>query len=293
MHRAWTGVTTAAAMLLFVSRSSAADARAEALYREAQRAAQVGDYGLACKKFDASQAAEPAPGTLLNVADCREREQKLVAAHEALASALALFSASDPRIAFAQERLANLDARLAQVTVHATRDARVEIDGKTARADTGVALEPGVHLIRVTAADHAEVTETVELAAGERREVDGKGAASLAAAPPPPTKNAGTPLRPLQIAMWSSFSVALVATTVGTFAGIRTIQLGHDADGNCNALGCNDAGLDAERQGRTFSAISTVSFVAAGAAIATGIICLVVDRNHRTVAAGSRFGFAF
>ena len=45
---------------------------AEMLFREGRHAADMGNFALACEKFEASHKVQPAPGTLLNLADCEE-----------------------------------------------------------------------------------------------------------------------------------------------------------------------------------------------------------------------------
>src|SRR5947207_15862051 len=45
---------------------------AEALFREGRDAVKMGEYEIACPKFEESQRLDPANGTLLNLALCEE-----------------------------------------------------------------------------------------------------------------------------------------------------------------------------------------------------------------------------
>src|SRR5580658_9143228 len=105
---------------------------AEELFRQGRAAAEAGDFATACDRFAASEKLEPAPGTLLNVADCEQHLDKLVSAEEHFELAASGFSRADPRRAFVVRRVAEIEKRMAHVTVHASalpEGAQVTRDG--------------------------------------------------------------------------------------------------------------------------------------------------------------------
>src|SRR5215475_3725385 len=53
---------------------------AEALFREGRKLMKRQSYAAACDKFEASERLEPAIGTELNLADCRQRNGQLASA---------------------------------------------------------------------------------------------------------------------------------------------------------------------------------------------------------------------
>src|SRR5688572_14112375 len=86
-------------------------AAAEALYRAGRDAAKKGDWDSACAKFAESQRLDPAPGTLLNLADCEERRGLIASAWTHYVEAEHQFKPHDTRIKFARERAATLDKK--------------------------------------------------------------------------------------------------------------------------------------------------------------------------------------
>src|SRR5262245_33924838 len=55
-------------------------AAAEALFKEGRAASERRDYDVACAKFRESERMDPAPGTLLNLAECEENRNNLATA---------------------------------------------------------------------------------------------------------------------------------------------------------------------------------------------------------------------
>src|SRR5512140_1442198 len=91
-------VAVALALATSLAGSSArADDTAESLYREGRRAAVAKDWDLACKKLKESMDREPAPGTILNLADCEENRGHLLAAIAGYQAAAARFKPGDER----------------------------------------------------------------------------------------------------------------------------------------------------------------------------------------------------
>jgi hypothetical protein len=123
-----------------VAHAQADGAAAEQLFRDGKRLMKEGKFGEACEAFATSQKLEPSVGTLMNLADCREKNGQL-------ASAWGLFleverttrsdAASAPLGAKARERAGAIEPRLSYLTISVPKESNV--DGLTiARNDTDV-----------------------------------------------------------------------------------------------------------------------------------------------------------
>ena len=94
-----------AAAAAFVALPTSAHAQdADKLFKEARRLVEAGDYAHACPMFAESERLEPAPGTLLNLADCEKNVGQLVSAQEHYRLAASGFPKNDPRRAFCAKR---------------------------------------------------------------------------------------------------------------------------------------------------------------------------------------------
>src|SRR5688500_1084042 len=60
--------------------AQSASAEAEQLFRDGKRLMKEGKYDEACVAFEASQKADPATSTLLNIADCYEKAGRIASA---------------------------------------------------------------------------------------------------------------------------------------------------------------------------------------------------------------------
>src|SRR5687768_5276645 len=90
---------------------------ADALFREGREAMKAGDLLIACEKLKESQRLDPAPGTLLNLAECEEKRGRLAIAWEHARRALDTMAQSDERVAMASARVAALELRLPRLTI--------------------------------------------------------------------------------------------------------------------------------------------------------------------------------
>ena len=106
-----------------VARADVAQDRAAELFDEGQRLIVAGKVDEACAKFAASFAVDPAVGTKLNLADCSERQGKLLAALalfeevELEAARTGADKVSQARLVLARERIALLARKLAKVQI--------------------------------------------------------------------------------------------------------------------------------------------------------------------------------
>jgi hypothetical protein len=311
----------------------AADTQAEQLYRAGQKAVAAQDWAGACTDFRASEAREHAPGTVLNLAVCEEKLGQLVQAKAHFEIAAKEFRRRDPRIGYATRLAAAIDLRIPRLTMHLAPtlppDATLERDGapvdlsplrQAGAAGQTVALDPGVHVLVVRAAGHADAHLDVKLPEAAREEItlaagpltDTGAAAALAPAPPPssalapvapsaftttspaggaaagaPSADGGSSLRGLGIA---ATAVGGAGLAFGFIAGAITLSKKSSADSNCSSTTCNAAGAAAESSGQTWSAVSTAGVVAGAAILATGITLIIVSPRDGDRSAGAAVG---
>src|SRR5262249_30335548 len=118
--RAAIGVAT----LFFVRAAWADDSqiRAQALFDEGRRLMDAKSYALACPKFAASQKLDPGAGTLLNLADCYDKNGQTASAWATFdeAAAEATKSGHLDWAAQARDRAAALEPTLARLTISVT-----------------------------------------------------------------------------------------------------------------------------------------------------------------------------
>jgi hypothetical protein len=153
-------------------------AAAEALFKEARVLSDAGKLDEACPKYEASYKLDPAPGTLLNLASCSERQGKTATAWSQYVETARVFRrrGDERRALFADGQAAKLEPSLAYATVRAAALA----EGETLRRD-GVELsaaglgaklpiDPGEHTIVASAPGRKSATVTFTAVA--KRTVD-------------------------------------------------------------------------------------------------------------------------
>lgn len=169
------------ALALIATRSFAADpvgdrrAAAEQLFLEGRKDVERGAVDEGCSKLARSQSLDPSAGTLLNLADCYERQGKIATAWSSFREAAR--AASDRKRAdweeLAEARARALEPRLSKIVVvvsaDAPRDLRVIVDDvELPREAFGAAVprEVGSHRIEATASGY--LSWKSEVALGER-----------------------------------------------------------------------------------------------------------------------------
>ncbi|MDB5220425.1 MAG: hypothetical protein JWO86_8352 [Myxococcaceae bacterium] len=195
-------------LLLFVSAASAATSAAriaraggaqeqqlaQALFDEARRLMDRKRYGEACPKLAESQRLDPGGGTLLNLAICHEKEGKLATAKNDYDEALAVAvkDGRKDRQLIARERLAALEKSVPRISVVVplssdTEGLEVKLDGLVLRhAAWGVAtpVDPGAHVIEVTAPSRTPWTTSIVVEAAQKKSVDVPALALIPTLPP-------------------------------------------------------------------------------------------------------------
>jgi tetratricopeptide (TPR) repeat protein len=125
-----------AAMLVLSAKDiEAQGVAAEALFREAKALMASSRYAEACEAFRGSYEKEPLPTTLVNLADCREKNGELASAWAYFleSARLAARSNQDELAEVARSRAAAIEPRLSRVTLAVPSDAAA--DGLTITRD--------------------------------------------------------------------------------------------------------------------------------------------------------------
>lgn len=313
-----------ALVILAAAEPSRADARdpaaAEALFEEGRRAMDAKRFSEACDKFAESQRLDPAAGTLVNLAACRERTGELALAWEAWRQALQLLPSDDKRrpevarrVATAEARVPRLAIRLAPAAPGNSSIRRDGIEVGPAARGSFIPVNPGEHEIVVEAPGRAERRYRVQLAEAERKTLevepgDPSASAETRSAPPPPppsirverhpappsrTADTGRTARTVGYVLGG---VGLTGLVVGGVSGALALGKKNDMDAQCaerqGELRCSDAGLDAARSGNRWANVSTVSFAVGALALGAGAYLVLTngppERSSVGVVMGTR-----
>jgi hypothetical protein len=249
-------------------------AAAETLFRQGRAAADSGDYQLACQKFRESNRLDPAPGTVLNIADCEEKLGHIATAWTLFREVTQKLPPSDERSALAAQRSGALEPRLPKLSVHLAAGAppgsRVFRDGvelRGASLDTALPVDPGAHRLEVRADGRETSTVQIQIAEREKRTQTVAAGAELA------ESSAAGSTGSSSKRTWGYVlgGVGIAGIGVGAVTGIMVLGKKSTVDDNCDAQKrCNSTGLDAADSGKTLGTISGASFIIGGVALAAG-----------------------
>ena len=275
-------------------------ATAEDLYQQGMALLKQAKWAEAAAKLEESNRIDPAPGTTVNLADCYEHMGRLASAWTLFVDAATVFSRRtppDPRADKAKARAEALYPKLARLTVEAPEGVRglpglvVKRDGVevgAAQLGTGIAVDPGTHVIEVSApgkkpwtkdvkveGDAAKVTVTIgplEDAPKGANETGGAGAGDGA--------SGGTGEWPWQKKAALGVGAAGVAGLVaGAVTGGLALTKAGDLSKECSAGDphlCTVNGVALASDAKTMATVSTLGFAAGGVLAAAGIVLWIV-----------------
>jgi hypothetical protein len=148
---------------------------AEALYEEARALMKQGKLDQACPKLKQSYDLDPGGGTLLNLAECYEKQGKLASAWSSFneARVQAQRDARPERVEYAKKHIAAIEPKLSKITIEVPSDAttpglRVLLDGAelgSAAWNVGVPIDPGMHELAASAPSKLSFDKKFEIAA--------------------------------------------------------------------------------------------------------------------------------
>jgi hypothetical protein len=277
--------------------------RADETFHAGRELMKDGKLTEACPKFEESQKADPASGTLLALAYCQELSGLLASSHaNYLAAAdLAAKEGQAERQKAAGERAEALSKRVSTLTIlvppQLSRQAglRVRRDGieldRTAY-DVRIPLNGGTHAIEVTApgrerwagvvtlqteADH-KTLQLPDLEAEQSNFIEMSGPRRGAPARAPIESPAVRRMRQASVGFGLGAAVGVgLGVTFGLAAKSRNDA--SNRDGHCDATGCDAYGADRRESALDAARVATWSFAAAGALGATALILYFKAEN--------------
>jgi len=266
-------------------------AQADAFFREGRALMSDGKFAQACGKFSESQRLDPAPGTLVNLALCHEKEGKTASAWAEFNEVAERPGDDRARTPFARGRSQDLEKRLSRVRVRVDRpapDEVVTIDGRPHGAvawGSALPLDPGEHFIEAVAPGKKGWRLSVRLESGPSLIEVAVPMLDDAPAPlvsPAPETHPTAPMAPQErgSAKTAGFivgAVGIAAIGVGSYFGLRTLGKKSDADDLCPTNRCaGDPRItELDDSARSSALVSTIAFGAGIAALAAGALLVL------------------
>jgi hypothetical protein len=269
-------------------------AAAEALFDEGRRLMAKGDYAHACPKLEASQKLDPGVGTMLNLADCHEKNGKTASAWAQFREAISAAhqAGSFEREEIARTRAHDLEAKLSYLTIETWKGQTVQVTRDDEPIDaavlgTAIPVDPGSHVISASAAGKRSWSTTVKVGeAGDHVSVavpilpDGEpdSTGTFASGGNSGTKDAvAAPSNTQRIVAVVVGGVGVVGLGIGTVFGLNAASKWSDAKASCDHT-CNDGLADDAKSSAT---ISTIGFAVGIAGIAGGLaLWLTAPKSH-------------
>jgi serine/threonine-protein kinase len=306
-RRALAGAAIAAFALLTTG-AHAADPQATKLFNQGVKLFERGETAAACEKFSASYEIDPAPGTLFNLASCREKLGDASGAHRAyvdLAKRAEAAGKAD-RAAAMRQKAAALEAKLPTIAFGAANRAgvtRITVDGAVVPPEkwsTPQPIEDGKHRIQfATDRDGKTVDVTVPATGSITIDIPLLESAPpppppppIAAPPPPPPRTtvpadtgSGNAHSPIAYVLGGA---GIVAIGVGTYFGISAIGSHNDSLSACPNHACSSSDAlgrasDAHDASQSSALVSTIAIGAGLALVAGGVTVYILSSKHKEV----------
>jgi serine/threonine-protein kinase len=300
---------------LFPSRAAAADppllsldldpraVAAEALFDQGRRLSGAGRYAEACARFIDSERLDHGVGTLLNLADCYEKNGQTASARAGFRAvvAAAIAEQQPDRERIAWDREIALLPTLARLTITPPRSglppgSEVHRDGillHRALWGAPVPVDPGDHVIVVSAPGKVDYATTVHVPRQAAITITARIPALRSRPAPPPVAPAPVlappPSRhPRATAGLVLMGLSGAGVAVGTIFGVRALGLKGDAGPHCKNDSCDEVGTSLRADAGVAGTASSIAFAASAATLAAGLVLYVTapPRSGITVSAG-------
>jgi hypothetical protein len=258
-------------------------AAAEALFRDGRALYDQGKYPEACAKLAESERLDPAPGTLLNLGGCYEKNGQTASAWATFKEAIAASQVKGRTdwVDLARTRAAALEPTLSRLTIAVASKA----DGLTITRDganvgsaewgTPIPVDPGSHAVDAQAPHRKPSHQSVNVPSGGASitvtvaELD--PADEGGTAPAPETTSDGSTQRTIGLVLGG---LGIVGIGVGTAFGVTAMSKENDAtQHDCDATNhCNSQGVQLGKDAQSAATASTIAFAVGGVALAGGVL---------------------
>lgn len=311
-----TGFAIIAALSLAATSAAAQEptvdnrARAQQLFESALAEAEQGDFAHACPKFLASQAADPKASTLLNLANCYEKNGQTASAWGAYREAESLARKTNHADweANAKSHAAALEPRLNRLTIAVGEPSKIPglvvmRDGaKLEAGEWGVSIpvDPGAHVINTSADGYITVEKRVEV-----KDADATFDVPVLEKVPPPPPEAGPPVfvpppgfpkgdKPIPKSHWSGMEiVGLTSAGIGAMGiaagGLLAVVAASNYDAasaHCNngTKGCDAASVRTADKAYDTAALATVAMISGAVLLGAGALLILFSPSEKKLA---------
>lgn len=281
-----------------VAAQSKDPAAAEALFREGRALSDAGDIAGACAKFRESDRLDPAVGTTFNIADCEERLGRLARAWTLFDEVAQRLPPGDKRRPVAQQRAAALEPRLPKLSIRlaasapsGTRVVRDGVELGAASLGTPLPVDPGQHVVVVSAPGRAD--RSFDLIVSEREiralEVDvGEPRTTNAGALDQPHVEAPADSGGSRTLGYVLGGIGVAGFVTSAITGVLLLQKKSTVDEHCDAdKRCDAEGLAATRSGKTLGIVTTVGLVTGVVGVGAGTYLILSAGSPRDAKAAS------
>jgi hypothetical protein len=282
---------------------SADGAAAESLFNEGRILLETGKVVEACDRFRRSQQIEPAVGTLLNLSDCYERQDKLASAWQSLRQAVAFAAAHDDvkRADLARTAADRMASRLGRVTIHIAEQApglTVHLGDTILDAatwGTSVPFDAGHYAIEADAPGRQSWTQSVLVVDGAAVVVTvpalaGVSAPATETAPREASTSGSSAQRTVGVLVAGGGGALLVAglvfggLAIGKWASITSTC----PNGVCATPGDVTRLAPDEQTASTYATVGTVGVIAGAAALGIGLVIALTAHEPLVVRPSER-----
>jgi hypothetical protein len=270
-------------------------AGAQALFDQAKELLARGNAVEACPKLEESQRLDPTSGTLINLADCYERQGRISTAWTTFLQAAATAKAAGylEREQVARDRASALVLRLPKIVIKVVA---TDIDGLDVKRDgvlvgrpqwgTPMPVDPGQHRIFVSAPSRRTWETVVTLPnVADTTTVVVPALDPLPGAPS--TGGLGTP----RVMALVAGGVGVAGLVAGAAFGFVSKFKHDEADGSCTGSRCRDqAGVDLRNEAVQAGNLSTAGFIVGAAGLIAGATLWLTAKDDSTTGGHSRIG---
>jgi hypothetical protein len=265
--------------------AGAADPAAEAkeLFQQARAALKLGEHAEALVLLRKSHRRFPKPGTLLNMAECEDRLGLIASAYQHFQELTTMLPADDKRFSLAQKRAAELEPWVPRLRIDLASGVPTSTSVIRDRTEVGpsslgveLPVDPGEHVIVVTAPGRAERLYRVKLGEGARENMKVEPGQKIAKDTAKPVH--GPPTAGIVLA-----SVGGLALIVGGVTGGLAIAKKNEVAVLCpQQKQCSPLGLTVEATGKGFATASTAAFAVGLSALGVGTYLVLSNRGKPT-----------